>query len=81
MKIQLIYIGREITLNILEKTVAEQGLGSNNTILLNPQDFNTIALEHTQTFEEMLPKPFIVHGIAVEKDTEGKIPYGSIGII
>ncbi len=80
MKTQLIYLGREITLKTLEKTVAEHGLGNTNKIVLNPQNFNTIGLEHTQVYEEMLPMPFTVHGVEVEKDNSKEIPFGTLGI-
>ena len=80
MKTQLIYIGKDINLKVLEKTVAEHGLGNTNKIMLNPQDYNSIVVEHTQTFKETLPVPYTVHGVVIEEDNGKEIPYGTLGI-
>lgn len=80
METQLKYIGREISLAMVKNLIAEYELGSKNTVVLNPSDFNTVSLEYIHSLDESIPKPLIVDNVTIEKDNEYIIPYGSIGI-
>ena len=80
MKTQLKYIGKNISLQVLTDTVNEKGLNRQNTLVLNPQDYNTVVLEQTQMFDEVQPIPLTVNGVLIEKDDNKDIPYGIIGI-
>ena len=80
MTLHLKYIGKEITLDVVKKFIYEYELGDNDKLILNPYDFNTVALEQIQSFDETIPIPFTILEVTIEKDAEKQIPYGSIGI-
>ena len=80
MTAKLKYIGHAISLTMLKDYIKELDMGNGGRLLLNPFDFNSLATEYKETFHENIPTPYTVLNVAVEKDNEGQIPHGSIGI-
>lgn len=80
MRTQLKYIGKNVSLQALRDVVTEKSLNTNNKLLLNPQDYNTVILEQANLFEEVQQIPLTIKGIVIEKDDDKQIPYGTVGI-
>lgn len=76
---ELINIGA-ITLKSLRNTILDLSLTSSNIIILHPNDFDDLALEYRDFYNESLFSPFVFIGVPVIPSDNNSVPLSRIKI-
>lgn len=74
------YIGG-LSLNCLRDYISEQNLTSSDTILLNQLNFDELALEYRNKYDQSIGIPFFSSGVWIKEDEDKRIPIGRIQMI
>lgn len=73
---QPIFLAKQVTIKVLRDYILDAGIADTDTILLNQIDFDELALEYRQTYQEHLPFPYLLVGVLVREDGRGLVPRG-----
>ncbi|MDH2208566.1 hypothetical protein N5J53_16275 [Empedobacter sp. GD03644] len=80
MKLELKYIGKQITIKALKDFIIDNGDLDEKVILLNSQNFDDIVLEYLEFYKESMPIPYNLLGVLITEDETNKVPLNRIGI-
>lgn len=72
------YIGSALTINALRGFILDQKLTDADTVLLHPDDFDSLALEYRETYREALRGPYFLLGVLIEPALDHAVPLSRI---
>ena len=70
-----------VTVKSVRDFILDNALTENDTLLINTNNIDDIALEYRATYGESIKYPYFLLGVLIEEDTSGKVNKGRIGII
>lgn len=70
-----------ITIKSLKDFILDKMLTSNDTILLNHQNFDQIVLEYRTTYNESISIPYFLLQVLIKEDDTNKVPLNRIRLI
>jgi hypothetical protein len=68
------YVGPTITINVLRSFILDHRLSDDDTVLLHPDDFDTLALEYRATYRKALREPYFLLGVLIEPALDHAVP-------
>lgn len=74
------YIKR-ITIISLRDFILDNNLTENDTLILNQFDFDNLAVEYRETYNESIFVPYFLLRVLIREDNFNKIPLNRVGII
>jgi len=80
MQRNLQYIGR-LTIKSIRDYILDNSISEEDTILLNPFDFDELTLEYRRDYNEGMPNPYFLMRVLLKEDASYSIPQGRIQII
>ncbi len=73
MKTEIRYIKNKITIKLIRNFILDFKLTENDTILLNQFDWDSILIEHRETYKESLTVPYILLGVLIKENIQQEI--------
>lgn len=77
---ELKYIGKVLSYKVLRDYIIDNRLNSGDKIFLNSSDFNDLAKEFREVYNECMPQPLPILSVFVEESLNNKVPLNRIGI-
>lgn len=72
---------QQISIKSLRDFILDNGLTENDTLLLNQVDFDDLAIEYRETYNDSIVIPYFLLGILIQDDSSRSIPLKRIGVI
>ena len=60
--------------------IMAEDLNEENTIVLNPSNFDDMVMEYRATYNEAIPIPFVLLGVSIEENKTNSLPKNKIRI-
>lgn len=77
----VVHIGKPIRINDLRNYILDAGISDVDTILMNPADFDELALEYKETYKERLPEPYLLLSVLIRPGNGLSLKPGSISVL
>lgn len=78
---QLVFLNKRITVKVLRDYILDAGITDADTIMLNQADFDELALEYRNEYNEHLPFPYLLLGVLVREEAKGVVKRGSVVVV
>ncbi len=78
-KLLIRYIGK-ICIKSLRDFILDEHLTCKDSIVLNPENREELALEYRMTYNQPMPLPCVLLGVTIEEDPDNQVPLDRIGI-
>ena len=75
------YIGRTVCLGALRHFIIDERLTANDTILLNSSDFDSVIIEHRNTYLDGMVVPFHFLEVQIAEDQSGSTPKTRVQLV
>lgn len=78
---EFIFIGNQISVYALRDYIMRHKIDATDSLILSPQDFETIVHEIKTSAEGLTDFPINILGVIITKDTTNTVPIGKLQIV
>jgi hypothetical protein len=78
---QSVFLNKRITVKVLRDYILDAGVTDVDTIMLNQADFDELALEYRNEYNQHLPFPYLLLGVLIREEAKGAIRRGSVIVV
>ncbi len=76
-----IYIGPALTIAALRNYIIDTALVEDQLVLMHPSDYDELALEYRETYNEHLPAPYMLLSVEIGASEKIWVPPGRVRVV
>lgn len=77
----LLYAGMQMNIRAIRNAILDQALTEADSLVLHPDNWDDIVIEHRHTYRESIPIPYYLLGVLIKEDISKNVPKNRVGVI